>query len=996
MTARQKAFSKDLPVVCSDAFAFELDTRDGLKALRWRNQRTGQTLDLGGGAELEVEVDAAKDRIWIEGWNFQRTDREPVAPEAESGFKAGYHRFDYPDIHEHLADAARWPAATGLFFLVADTTYWAWARTRVFLPESAAGEPLTFRLGGFGIGDFRHTRVFVNGALLGERRVDGRWFEPGAYVVGPGDPAYAALRFGQVNVLALQLGGAIDRSERLDEFDPAHAHHLPYQQVTQPPYLQQVEVGERPMCKLSFAIESCLNLDGAAGTELRVILAAAEAPLKAELHYRPADAGRTLLKSVTLVNTGSQSVRLTNLCLGDYPTGAVVTEGDMGFPVYADGAFFLSLDHPAGWAMGAGGRVRLRQFPGALLRPGERFSCMNTVLGVADAGGARAAFLEHLTPRTRRVRRGHDRPYAIMSMFGGWPMVEPEKLLEDELSEETCLRYAQWLSAFRDRTGTTFDLVSVDFWQDPAADLVKFNHRFPDGFDRARQALTATGARHGLWIDRSGFARWHVGLNPLVLNCLVGQPSYAARGFDKGWGYAPICRAAEPVRSIFRSAFLRHVREGGARLLKFDNLGSTCHNQSHGHWPGLYSTAAIYDSVIEFFTALDEACPEVFIMLYWGYRSPWWLLYGDTQFECGLKIEASSPSPTPSLYTRDGVTVTLDQGTAFMADLPKLGKDSLGVWLSRWPWNSSIGKERWREAAVMDLCRGNLLFQPWMGEDALEDGDERDLAGFMRLLRARPDCFRNSRPILGDPWKTEPYGYLCSDAQRAFVAVNNFGWRDYAVSFDEPSAFGLAAAATAVRVFRHYPEPGELSEPADCLRPFQVALYELAIDGGTPSLASVFPKLSGCRNFRNATVAVPVEVRTTDPDLPKTAAATATAANYDEVKTISDAWRGFAVSGSMPAAGAGLLALAATASCEGRAVPTGSMGAFFRARCALTGSPLALTPVLPDKTYPATWQAWRVGVPDGDAGRPFEFVVSCRLPGEVGLAFTAHFIPESA
>jgi predicted TIM-barrel fold metal-dependent hydrolase len=42
------------------------------------------------------------------------------------------------------------------------------------------------------------------------------------------------------------------------------------------------------------------------------------------------------------------------------------------------------------------------------------------------------------------------------------------------------------------------------------------------------------------------------------------------------------------------------------------------------------------------------------------------------------------------------------------------------------------------------------------------------------------------------------------------------------------------------------------------------------------------------------------------------------------------------------------------------------------------------------------WVQRRGGVPDGDAGRPFEFVVSCRLPGEVGLAFTAHFIPESA
>jgi len=69
------------------------------------------------------------------------------------------------------------------------------------------------------------------------------------------------------------------------------------------------------------------------------------------------------------------------------------------------------------------------------------------------------------------------------------------------------------------------------------------------------------------------------------------------------------------------------------------------------------------------------------------------------------------------------------------------------------------------------------------------------------------------------------------------------------------------------------------------------------------------------------------------------------------------------------------------------------MGTFFRARCALTGSPLDLTPVLPDKTYPATWQAWRVEIPDGAAGRRFDIAAFCRLPGDIKLAFTAHFIP---
>src|SRR5690606_33866669 len=132
----------------------------------------------------------------------------------------------------------------------------------------------------------------------------------------------------------------------------------------------------------------------------------------------------TLIKTVTLTNCGDKPVRIMNVSLGDYRTGASVSEGDMGFPVHVDESYFLSLDHPAGYAMGAEGRIQLRQFPGILLDPQKSFSCMNTVLGVSEAGESRKAFVDHLQSRMRRVQRGHDKPLAIASMFGGWSILE--------------------------------------------------------------------------------------------------------------------------------------------------------------------------------------------------------------------------------------------------------------------------------------------------------------------------------------------------------------------------------------------------------------------------------------------------------------------------------------------------------------------------------------------------------------------------------------------
>jgi len=980
--------------ITTAAFAFEMDASQGLKAISWQNKLSGETLALGGGAELGVVLDQAKERIWIEGWHFQRTDKAAVGADEESGFLAGYHRPEYPDIDESMQDAARWQRCTGLCPLVVADSHWAWARTRVFLPEAVEGEPLTLTLGGFGVGDFRHTRVFFNGELIGERKPSGAWFEPGTYVLRPEHPAYAKLRFGQVNILALQLGGSINRNARLDAVDPSGAHTWPYPFIIQPPYFQHIEAGENPVRKLSFEVES----HAGGQEELRVVLAAREESLRAEILYRSEDSGRTLVKSVTLTNTGAQAVRVMNLGLGDYRTGVEVTEGNMGFPVYADGASFFTLDHPAGWAMGEAGRVRLRQFPGVSIEPEASFACMNAVLGVAEAGRARDAFLAHLTPRMRRVRRGHDRAYSVMDMFGGWP-VPPTKIdqfLDDQLTEAICLEHAERLRKFHDKTGESFDLVSVDFWQDPAADLVRFNRHFPDGFDRAKRALTETGPRHGLWIDSSVFAKWHIGRNPLALGCLAGEPSYnIPTDLSKDWAQTVICRAAEPIRTIFKNAFRHHIRQEGARMLKFDNLISVCHSQRHGHWPGVYSTEAIYNSVIGFLEAMDEASPDVFLMLYWGYRSPWWLLHGDMLFECGLMMEAASPSPTPSLYVRDGVALTLDQGTAFSDDVPKLGKDSLGVWLSRWPWNSSIGKERWQEGVVMDLCRGNLLFQPWMGEDALTEAEMRDMAHFMRLLRLRPECFRHSRTILGDPWKNEPYAQVCSDGRRAFVAVNNFAWRDYPLAFDKPAVFGIDLAA-GFTVFRHYPEPARLSGTTDCLRPFQVALYELVPAGQAPSSEIAFPNAPAVAAFAEPTVAVAIMARNTSANIGKEDKTVATAGVYDAIKESTDAWRGFAVSGNAPVSqSGGTLVVCAVASRNGKAVPTGSIGSYFKASLTMNGTDTSIAAVLPDKTYPATWQAWRIGVPASAVANPFELTIACRLAADVRLDFQAHYISGS-
>ena len=123
-------------------------------------------------------------------------------------------------------------------------------------------------------------------------------------------------------------------------------------------------------------------------------LAAKEPAATAVVTYRWDARQPVLHKFVEIVNRGGREWnRLLNVRLGRYDMGDVQvidkpaggtysvpaprgfpssagSHVERGFPVYAAGEFFFTLAHPAGVAEGSGGRVWLRQYPGARLAPG--------------------------------------------------------------------------------------------------------------------------------------------------------------------------------------------------------------------------------------------------------------------------------------------------------------------------------------------------------------------------------------------------------------------------------------------------------------------------------------------------------------------------------------------------------------------------------------------------------------------------------------------------
>jgi hypothetical protein len=958
----------------SPLFEYSLDISQGLVGVSVENRLSGRTLSLGCGPEFGADFDKSFHRSWIAGWKVLDSGASGSDPDQESGFLKGFHD---PGFHDRDWLGAQTPNAMDATRFAADHTLWA--RTHVFLPEECKGKKVTLLLGGMELMDFQSMRVFLNGRPIGVREVSARWNEPGSFEIDSTSGLYTWIHFGGDNVIAIQASGYTCRTSRLDEVDPLHVRDLSTSALFWSCQFEQCVVVGEVLDTPEWKVIRCVPvLEGPAG-EMRVELESCDGRFHAAVAYRWNADEPTLHKTVRINNRTPRTLRLMNVRLGAYDTDAPASDGDKGFPVYIGDDHFLTLAHPAGWATGEGSRVRLRQFPGVLLDSGAIFDSMETVLGMAAKGDARKSFLRLIGGRMRRRLRNHEGIVKIYEPFGAWPQEELEREGIWE-SEKIVLDNLRRLEPVLLEEGFAFDYFSIDFWADVHGDFIRtIPDRFPDGLATSFDRIKELGMAPGLWID-SSMGRWGIGANPVVAACRTYDfAAYDAVNQDTMLRET-FCHASDPFRSLFRNAFIHHLKENGVRLLKFDNCMSTCHNPNHEHLPGIYSTEAIHDSLIQDFQAFDRSCPDVFIMLYWGYRSPWWLPHVDTLFESGLHMESCSPAAEPTRYARDGVILTLDQGSAWCADVPALGRDTLGFWLSDWAWNSSIGRERWVEGMLMDMMRGSNLFQPWGHPDWPGAMECRTLGTWGRLFESASGCIRNCVRILGDPWRTEPYGYCGSDGERAFISLFNCVWRDSLLELTLGPQWGLPEGVEW-DVYQWHPERVKWerdartgSMPSLVLRPFDIVLLEVVPRGTATTMKGDFKSSVMGAGF-------PEESRRVELSSLETSA-------EDEPTRV------YQIQGVIPSNQKGGTLIVTVQQFDGGIGRLqNDIGTHWSASAGIEGGAVATTPILGSKTYASAWQGWRIEIQPEHADHIFKVDMDSDIEGEYSTRFSAWFIP---
>jgi len=582
-------------------------------------------------------------------------------------------------------------------------------------------------------------------------------------------------------------------------------------------------------------------------------LSSASTGIEAELHIELEGAVRR--KWALVRNTRDRDILLLDVILDDFRSDATHEGGGQGQPVFIGGELFAAVEHPSGWNEALDGAVRLLHCPGRRLAPGASLASRTSLVGAAPAGGALRAFVQWIQDRCLRLRKKTVSVYTPFGINNQWGLCST-------LDDEQALHVLGVLDAWK-RKGARFDYFTLDTgWVDYGSDLKRFRPvGFPEGPSRVIDRVRSLGMAFGLWFATSWASQscwdyppaWGAGKIPV----LTWRNGHAAMTDYAG----SFCLAAPPYFALLKEAVLHHVRENGARFLKFDGGNYACSDESHGHLPGRYAVEAMHDMLMDLAESARREAPDVFIMWYWGLRSPFWALHGDTIFESGLFMEGSGTSAFPSLHYRDSVTLAQDQNACHAATVPPVAKDSLGVWLADTRWGNYLGRERWREALVMDLGRGNLLFPNLWGDVyLLDDEDVRFLADMSRLARGNEDLLLQPRRLIGDPMTNGPYGYAYFKETRGLVFLNNVHFTSREVSLDLGPALGLAATGgRKLRVRSLFPETRRIQgeNGADprvgetlrlYLRPFEVLMLEIGAAHGIRSLpAREIDKAQGSR-----------------------------------------------------------------------------------------------------------------------------------------------------
>jgi hypothetical protein len=510
-------------------------------------------------------------------------------------------------------------------------------------------------------------------------------------------------------------------------------------------------------------------------------------------------------------------------------------EGKQGFglPVFLEDTFW-GLEFPAGYNRYESGRVLLRHHPGRTAT--GVFVSKTAVAGVGEPAQVASRFQTYI-----QRSRGRPIPRMVQIDYNTWTTLMPA-------TSSNCV---QLIDVFRKNLFEPYhayfdSFTPDDGWDNKQSLWAVRTDSFPEGFVPLTKALKPMGTQIGLWLSPSS--------------------GYEHAGWGAKQGYLPnatfnwfLCQSAPEYRREMNRVVPELIRHNEIGFFKMDGFCASCDTNTHPqHLDGDFAREANVDALIELTTAMRREQPTVHLNPTSGmWASPWWLWYVDTLW-CDT-YDGTAPAIVPTPNGLDGATTIRDallrRRIAQNPGFDPAAFETLGVYLDP---TLAIQPEtffqNWPDNAMMVAGRGSRLltfyFNPAQFPSPAKDWPF--LAGLIEWTRNHAATLANTRLILGDPYRGEPYGYAHFGAGTGILTLRNpfMTPQPVRITLNETCGWTAQTAGTGVHRARIvYPYEETLVQPLKFgetlrleLQPYQTVLIEIAPDA--PSI----PTLAGIRS----------------------------------------------------------------------------------------------------------------------------------------------------
>jgi hypothetical protein len=423
-------------------------------------------------------------------------------------------------------------------------------------------------------------------------------------------------------------------------------------------------------------------------------------------------------------------------------SGKAAHEG-FGEPVFLEDTFW-GLEFPASHNHYADGVVRLTQYPGRTIA--DRFTSKTAVAGVAQPGRVAERFQQYVDG----FRVTPEETALFVNYNTWWTLMPP--------TEKNCLELVElFKQKLFEPHGESVDTFTLDDgWDDKNSLWAIRKDRFPDGFGPLVASLAKINARLGIWLSpSSGYSH---------------APWGSTHGYEGNSNAWFLCQSGPNYRRDIVKVVTDLAKRYDVAFFKFDGFSASCDATGHGHLPGPYAQEANVDAFIELLTAVRQVRPNIYLDPTCGiWLSPWWLRYADSLWG---SVSGDYPDIiVPAPIIRDSATTTRDgvfrQRCREHPGFPPAAIEHLGIIV--------ITPEKWEDNAMIVAGRGCRLLTLYINPKFFQNGD-RDwafLASLLKWVRHNARTLQQTKLILGDPFRREPYGYAHFRGPRGILALRN-------------------------------------------------------------------------------------------------------------------------------------------------------------------------------------------------------------------------------